>query len=314
MARTGLPQLGDRLFLTDSGLETTLIFKDGYELPEFASFVLLDVESGRERLARYYRAHAAIAKSVGAGFIFESVGWRASSDWGSRIGYDADALARVNRDSIALMSEVRAEFDSPEMPTVLSGCVGPRGDAYRPAELMSADEAEAYHRVQISTYATTEADMVTALTLTYSAEASGIVRAASGVDLPVAISFTVETDGSLPSGESIRDAIGSVDDATGGAASYFMINCAHPAHFDAILEDEAAWTRRIRGVRANSSRKSHAELDESTELDAGDPEELAALYATLKKRFFDLTVLGGCCGTDETHIRMIAAGVAAPQG
>jgi homocysteine S-methyltransferase len=134
------------------------------------------------------------------------------------------------------------------------------------------------------------------------------------VDLPVAISFTVETDGSLPSGETIRDAIGAVDDATGAAASYFMINCAHPAHFDAVLEDEAAWTRRIRGVRANSSRKSHAELDESTELDAGDPVELAALYATLKERFGGLTVLGGCCGTDETHIQKIAAGVTAPQG
>lgn len=307
MARTTLPQLGDQLFLTDSGLETTLIFQDGYELPCFASFPLLEDASGRERLADYYRAHAAIAQSVGAGFIFESVGWRANKDWGAQVGYDAEALARVNRDSIALMSEIRAEFDSPTTPTVLSGCVGPRGDAYDPAEMMDAEAAEAYHREQVSTYGATEADMVTALTLTYAAEAIGIVRAAVAVDVPVAIAFTVETDGTLPSGESLRDAINTVDDATGGVASYFMINCAHPSHFDGTLDDGAAWTQRLRGLRANSSRKSHAELDEATELDAGDPEDLAAEYARLRERLPKLTVLGGCCGTSEAHVQMIAS-------
>jgi homocysteine S-methyltransferase len=295
------------MFLTDTGLETTLIFRDHYELPSFASFVLLANDEGRQRMAEYYRSHAAIAQALGAGFIFESVGWRASSDWGKQIGYSPEALDEVNRDSIALMAEVQGEFDSSEMPTVLSGCIGPRGDAYNPASLMTEKEAETYHRHQIQTYSATEADMISALTLSYSAEAIGIVRAAAALDMPVAIAFTVETDGSLPSGMLLGDAIKSVDEATDAAAAYFMINCAHPTHFETVLDDHADWVQRIRGLRANSSRKSHAELDESEELDAGDPDDLARGYARLRSRFPKLNVLGGCCGTDEFHLQRIAS-------
>lgn len=304
--RKSLPQVGEQIFLTDTGLETTLIFKDHFELPSFASFVLLGDVEGRKRIIEYYRAHAAIARTFGAGFIFESVGWRASKDWGNLIGFSTESLDEANRDSISLMGDVQREFDSSEMPTVLSGCIGPRGDAYNPATLMSEAEAETYHRDQIETYSETEADMISALTMSYTAEAIGIVRAAASLDMPVAISFTVETDGSLPSGMTLRDAIRSVDDATDAAAAYFMINCAHPTHFETILEDDADWSQRIRGIRANGSRKSHAELDESEVLDAGDPDELASGYARLRATFPKLTVLGGCCGTDEVHLQKIA--------
>ncbi len=305
--RNGLPQIDGQIFLTDTGLETTLIFRDGYELPSFASFVLLGDEKGRNRMAEYYRTHAAIAQAVGAGFIFESVGWRASIDWGNKIGYSPVALDQVNRDSITLMAEIQSEFDSSDMPTVLSGCVGPRGDAYNPATIMTEGDAETYHRDQIHTYSETGADMISALTMSYTTEAIGIIRAATGLDMPVVISFTVETDGSLPSGMMLRDAIRSVDDATDSAAAYFMINCAHPTHFETVLDDNADWAQRVRGIRANSSRKSHAELDESEELDAGDSDELARGYARLQARFPKLTVLGGCCGTDESHLRKIAS-------
>jgi S-methylmethionine-dependent homocysteine/selenocysteine methylase len=305
--RKGLPQLGEQIFLTDTGLETTLIFRDHYELPAFASFVLLADDKGRARLAEYYRTHAAIAQALGAGFIFESVGWRASKGWGEEIGYSPEALDQVNRDSISLMADVQAEFDPSGLPSVLSGCIGPRGDAYSPATMMSPDEAETYHRDQIQTYSETQADMVNALTMTYDAEAIGIVRAAAGLDMPVAISFTVETDGSLPSGMLLADAIRSVDDATDAAVAYFMINCAYPTHFSMVLDEHADWARRIRAVRANSSRKSHAELDEAQELDAGDPDDLAFEYERLRARFPKITVLGGCCGTDEVHLQKIAA-------
>ena len=299
------------MFLTDTGLETTLIFRDHYELPAFASFVLLDTDEGRQRLTQYYRAHADIAQSIGAGFIFESVGWRASVDWGHQIGYTHEAIDQVNRNSIALMADIRDEFNSPDMPTVLSGCIGPRGDAYNPATMMTIEEAEAYHRDQIRTYSETDADMVSALTMSYTSEAIGIVRAAMSLDMPVTISFTVETDGSLPSGETLGDAITLVDRATEGAAAYFMINCAHPTHFESVLDDGADWTQRIRGIRANSSRKSHAELDDSEELDAGDADELADDYVRLRRRFPNFTVLGGCCGTDESHLQKIAVACAA---
>lgn len=304
--RLGVPQLGPQIYLTDTGLETTLIFRDHYELPSFASFVLLGTEDGRQRITEYYRTHATIAQAVGAGFIFESVGWRASKDWGERLGYSPVELDQANRDSITLMADIQREFDSAEMSTVLSGCIGPRGDAYSPATTMTEEEAEAYHRDQIRTYSETEADMVSALTMSYTSEAIGIVRAAASLDMPVAISFTVETDGSLPSGAKLGDAIKSVDEATGHAAAYFMINCAHPLHFETALDENADWAQRIRGIRANSSRKSHAELDESEELDAGDPEELAGDYVRLRTRLPNITVLGGCCGTDESHLQKIA--------
>ena len=304
--RSDLPQLGQQVFLTDTGLETTLIFRDGFDLPSFASFVLLTSEEGRERLSQYYRTHADIANSVGAGFIFESVGWRANKDWGDQLGYSTASLNQANRDSIDLMAVVQREYDSSGMTTVLSGCVGPRGDAYSPSTIMTADEATTYHRDQIRTYSETAADMISALTMTYDAEAIGVVRAAADLGMPVAISFTVETDGTLPSGMALGDAITSVDDATDAAAAYFMVNCAYPTHFDTVLDGGADWTRRIRGVRANASRKSHAELDESLELDDGNPIELAEEYARLLSRFSTFTVLGGCCGTDERHLQSIA--------
>jgi homocysteine S-methyltransferase len=303
--RTQLPQLGDDVFLTDSGLETTLIFRDGYDLPAFAAFPLLDTDEGRARMADYYRTHAAIAQEVGAGFVFESVGWRANRDWGEQVGYTPEMLDRANRDSIAFVAELRDELEQAE-PMVISGCVGPRDDGYNPSSLMSEDEAEDYHRTQIATFSETDADLVSALTLTNTSEAIGIVRAAQSCSMPVAISFTVETDGTLPSGTGLGEAIERVDEATDVGAAYFMINCAHPTHFAATLEDDADWAQRIRGLRANSSHKSHAELDEADELDAGDPVQLGQEYAQLRTRFPQITLLGGCCGTDERHIQQIA--------
>jgi homocysteine S-methyltransferase len=306
MYRDHLPQLDGKLFLTDSGLETTLIFRDGYDLPAFASFPLIDTEAGRERIADYYRTHATIARDSGMGFIVESVGWRANRDWGEQVGYSPEMLDRINRDSIVLGSELRAELETPATPVVLSGCIGPRGDAYRPDSTMSELEAERYHHDQIATLSDTEADLVSALTLTYPEEAIGVVRAAQDLDIPAVISFTVETDGRLPSGMALGDAIARVDDATDGGAAYFMVNCAHPTHFDTTLDEDAAWMTRIRGLRANASRKSHAELDEAEELDAGDPEEFGREHAEIRERFAQITVLGGCCGTDERHVAHIA--------
>jgi S-methylmethionine-dependent homocysteine/selenocysteine methylase len=304
--RAGLPQVGGGVYLTDSGIETVLIFHHGYELPDFAAFVLLDDEVGVETLRNYYRDHAAIARDAGAGFVFESPTWRASPDWGARLGYTDEALAAANRKAIDMLVEVRSELDRDGPPMVVSGCVGPRGDGYQPSELMTADEARSYHSTQIGTFAETEADMVTAITITYPDEAVGIVRAAQDAGMPAAISFTVETDGVLPDGSSLGHAITAVDDATGGGPAYYMVNCAHPTHFDHVLESGGQWRARIRGIRANASRMSHAELDEAEELDDGDPQELGTQYEQLRVSLPDITVLGGCCGTDLRHVQQIA--------
>jgi S-methylmethionine-dependent homocysteine/selenocysteine methylase len=307
MSRFGqaLPQLGGTLFLTDSGLETTLIFRDGVELPDFAAFTLLRDEVGRQRLDSYFREHAQVAERAGAGFVLESATWRASSDWGDRLGYTHDELTEANRNAVTSLLELRDGLAS-DRPVVVSGCIGPRGDGYDGRALMTADQARDYHSMQVETFAAVDADLVHAMTITYPDEAIGIVRAANAAEIPVAISFTVETDGVVPDGTALGEAIDRVDEATGGGAAYFAINCAHPTHFEHVLDPGAAWTQRLRGIRANASRKSHAELDESETLDAGDPVELAAQYTRLRELLPHLTVLGGCCGTDVRHVRAIA--------
>lgn len=304
--RNGLPQIdGRRMFLTDGGLETTLVFQHGIDLPDFAAFTLLDSAEGRATLTRYFEDYLAIAAEYDSGFILESVTWRASTDWGARLGYSPLALVALNRRAIEMLEPLRARHATARRPIVISGCIGPRGDGYVAGDAMHSDEAAAYHRPQVEAFRQTAADMITAITMTNVPEAIGIAQAAQAAGMPVVISFTVETDGRLPSGVSLRDAVEAVDLATGALPAYYMINCAHPSHFGAVLED-APWCRRIRGLRANASCRSHAELNESTTLDSGDPEALGADHARLRARFPQLTVLGGCCGTDHRHVGAIA--------
>lgn len=303
--RTELPQLGNQLFLTDGGLETTLIFLEGLELPCFAAFDLLQDEWGVNTLRRYYTQHLDIAREQGLGFILESPTWRANADWAQRMGYDTEALAEANRRAIELMQALKDQFETAKTPIVISGNLGPRGDGYRVDGAMTIDQARSYHSAQINTFAETSADMVAGFTLNYVEEAIGMVLAAQAAVMPIAIAFTLETDGRLPSGESLQAAIQRTDATTGDYPAYYMINCAHPEHFEGILATPEPWKTRIRGLRANASRRSHAELDESTDLDAGDPVELAQQYRALKQRLPQLTVLGGCCGTDHRHVHAI---------
>jgi S-methylmethionine-dependent homocysteine/selenocysteine methylase len=303
--RDRLPQLGDDLFLTDGGIETVLIFHEGLDLPAFAAFDLLKDEGGTERLRSYYAPYVALARERGVGFVLESPTWRASPRWAGELGYDREQLDRLNRKAIALLEEIRDEQEAGGPPIVISGCVGPQDDGYNPAELLTAEAAQEYHSTQIGTFADTAADMATAITMTYADEAIGVARAAAEVGLPAAISFTVETDGRLPSGQALGEAIEQVDRETGGSPSYYMINCAHPTHFTSVLEQGDGWRERVRGLRANASTRSHAELDEADELDEGDPADLGARYAELRERLPRLNVLGGCCGTDHRHVAEI---------
>jgi len=305
--RNALPQLGGSLFLTDGGIETTLIFHEGMELPDFAAFHLLRTPEGETALRKYFRTYAEIAKRFGTGLILESATWRANADWGRKLGYTPEALADANRKAIHLLEDLRSEYATERTPVVISGCVGPRGDGYVPDRVMSAPDAEVYHREQVETLAGSAADMVCAITMNYVEEAVGIARAAQRADMPVAISFTVETDGKLPTGQPLKAALEQVDNATSGYPSYYMINCAHPTHFDKILAEGEPWVRRIHGLRANASRMSHAELNEALELDAGNATEFGREYADLKRRLGHLNVMGGCCGTDHRHIEQIAS-------
>jgi homocysteine S-methyltransferase len=308
--RNHLPQLDSDLFLTDGGLETTLVFLEGIDLPHFAAFDLLKDQDGHEVLRRYFESYVDIAKQQRLGIVVESPTWRANPDWAKKLGYDDTALGDANRKAIGLLLELRSAHETPDTPIVISGNLGPRGDGYRADAQMTAAEARDYHAPQIETFAETDADMVCAVTLNYVEEAIGIVNAARNAGMPVAISFTVETDGLLPSGATLADAIRRTDEETDDYVAYYMINCAHPTHFEHVLNDGGAWRERIRGVRANASRQSHAELDECTELDIGDPEELGDQYRQLRALLPRLTVVGGCCGTDQRHVGAIASACA----
>ena len=290
--------------LTDSGLETWLVFLRGVDLPDFAAFPLLDDPRGRELLAEYFRDHLQVANTAGAAVVLETPTWRANRDWGARLGYDSVALDRVNRDAVAFLRGLADEFDGVDV--VVSGLLGPRGDGYRPDELLTPDAAASYHRSQIESFVGAGADRVTLLTATHTGEAIGVVQAARDAQVPAVVAFTVETDGRLPSGQALDDAINEVDRATDGAALQFGINCAHPDHFTPALDGDPSAIRRVELLRANASRASHAELDEAEELDDGDPVELAEQYARLLREHPHLTVLGGCCGTDVRHVEAIA--------
>jgi S-methylmethionine-dependent homocysteine/selenocysteine methylase len=304
--RDNLPQLEGVLCLTDGGIETDLIFHHGIDLPLNAAYVLLEDAEGIARLTRYYENYLAIARDLGAGIVLESATWRANPDWATRLGTSPDEFAALNRSAIEMLVSIRDRWAADVSPIVISGCVGPRSDGYRPAAIMSEYGAQQYHAIQIAAFAATDVDLVTGMTMTNVPEAIGVVRAAEAAGLPVAISFTVETDGCLPTGMTLRSAIERVDGATASAPVYYMINCAHPTHFASILDAGEPWTKRLRGLRANASRRSHAELDESPSLDEGKPEELGAQYRELVERFPHISVLGGCCGTDHRHVREIA--------
>lgn len=306
-----LPHLGQgHVYLTDGGLETTLIFREGAELPAFAAFHLLADESGRELLRRYFDPYLAAVRKHGSGFVLDTVTWRASRDWGAQLGYSPQALADANRQAVSLAEDVRASEAAQGVDIVINGVVGPRGDGYAVGDVMMPDAALAYHAEQIDTLAEAGCEMVSGVTITYVEEAIGIVRAAASADVPVVISFTVETDGRLPSGQPLGEAVEQTDAETDDAAVYYMINCAHPTHFAGTLQEGGAWRHRIRGLRANASKLSHAELDEATDLDDGDPEELAEQYWALREQLPGLAVFGGCCGTDHRHVEAIGAALA----
>jgi S-methylmethionine-dependent homocysteine/selenocysteine methylase len=307
--RNQLPQTRNTLLVCDGGMETTMIYHEGIELPAFASFTLLQSDKGIATLKSYYARYAAIARQQKTGLIIEAATWRANTDWGKHLGLNQNELDNINRQSIQLLADLRSQWSAEIDPIVIGGVIGPRGDGYIAEKRMTASEAADYHSAQMRIFAASEADLVTAYTLNYVEEAIGITLSAKVHQMPIAISFTLETDGRLPSGQELREAIMAVDEATDHYPAYYQINCAHPSHFEHIFARGGVWLDRIRGLRANASRKSHAELDASTELDDGSPEELGQSYKLLNRQLRKLSLIGGCCGTDHRHIAAMCKAV-----
>jgi S-methylmethionine-dependent homocysteine/selenocysteine methylase len=305
ISRQQLPQLEDKICITDGGMETDLVFHHQLDLPEFAAYDLLRHQQGYETLFNYYKTYAELAQRYQLGLILETVTWRANADWGAKIGDSPQDLEKFNLQSVNLVEHIREEYGDEKTPIVISGCLGPRGDGYTPSQRMTVPEAQAYHSAQIATFAQSNVDMIAALTLNYVEEAIGITLAAQEHGLPVCISFTLETDGKLPTDEPLEQAIHAVDQATNHGPAYYMINCAHPTHFSHLFATQESWLNRVKGLRGNASCLSHAELNESETLDEGNPTQFGAELVDLKSLSPDITVLGGCCGTDYRHIEAI---------
>jgi len=306
--RNALPQLAGKQMITDGGLETKLIFQDGIDLPLFAAFKALETDAGMKAIETYMDQFAQLAIDTGRGFIMDTPTWRASAKWAAELGVSRESLRAFLRETVGTWFRLRALFETDQCPFVLNGSIGPQDDGYAPSRILTAEQAQTYHAEQIGWFAEFGADMISAITMTYVDEALGVTLTGKAAGLPVVIGFTVETDGRLPSGETLADAIRTIDAQTDSYPAYYMINCAHPDHFSAVLAGD--WTRRIMGIRANASRMSHAELDEAEVLDDGDPQELGVLYAELSELLPNLTVIGGCCGTDHRHVAAICAATA----
>lgn len=284
-------------FVTDGGIETDLIFNRGIDLPEFAAFPLLDSEGGRAALWDYFGGYVDIAARAAAPLLLETPTWMANADRAAPLGFGPQDLDRINRDAVLFLQEFGASSGLERWG--VGGILGPRGDGYQTDGPVDPDQAAEYHRPQLASFAAAGADRATVLTLNEVGEAIGVSRAAHEVGIPIVIGLTVETDGRLLNGLSLAQAIAEVDAAAPPEA--FMINCAHPTHVAAGM-DEGSWRERIGGLRVNASTRSHAELDEAEDLDAGDPVQLAADQAKLLDAFPNLMVLGGCCGTDARHV------------
>jgi S-methylmethionine-dependent homocysteine/selenocysteine methylase len=288
--------------LTDGGIETFLLFHEGFDLPCFASFPLLRDERGRAAMRRYFEPFLDMAEERGLPFVLDAPTWRANPDWGAQLGFDTDDLAAVNSEAV----EFARSLAEGRPDVTIDGVLGPRGDGYVVGERMTGEQAAEYHAWQVGVLREAGAERITALTLSYPEEAIGVVEAAAAAGVPVVPSFTLETDGRLPDGTPVADAVEQVDAATGGAAEFLMINCAHPTHVSAGLGDSPA-LERIGGLRVNASALSHAELDAAEELDEGDPIVLGRDNAALRHKLPSIRLLGGCCGTDHRHVEEIIA-------
>ena len=246
-----------------------------------------------------------VAAETGLGCIIDTLTWMANRDRAEPLGYDSNRLATLNRKAVDLMCDLREEAIRNDVLVAL--CIGPSRDAYAKLEPMTVEAARAYHAIQIRSVADAGIDLVNAYTFNQLEEAAGAVLAAKDCDVPIAVSFVVETDGCLDDGTRLEEAIDQVDALTDEAAAYFMVNCAHPDHFSHVLTDHP----RLKGIAVNASRCSHAELDDATELDDGDPEELGAEVARLVRKHPKLSIVGGCCGSDFRHMREMAVRISA---
>lgn len=303
------PRLEGKFYLTEGGTETEVLYKWGFELPEFAMFPLLDDPKADDVIRNMFRRYLDVAAEQNTGVLLNGHDYRASPDWGAKLGYSDEGLREMQRRTIQFLDEMRAEYADRVSDVYIAACIGPRGDAYGTGGEITADEAEDYHSVQMQNLDGTAADMAVAATFNNVPEAIGVIRAASGVGMPIGVSLTLTPEGRLRSGPTLREAIETVDEATASAAAWFGTNCAHPIEFEDALTDEGPWLDRLRYIRPNAAKMDKIALCSLGHLEDGDPVELGEQMGEIARRLPRADIIGGCCGTDERHLSEIAQNV-----
>jgi S-methylmethionine-dependent homocysteine/selenocysteine methylase len=308
--RNDLPQLRGVDLSTSGGMETWLQYAEGFPLRHFCAFEWLRDPKAKARLREFHRSAIEAVQEHGFGMIAEGIHYRASGDWGDLTGYSRQDLAKINAEGVDLYHELAREYDRPDTPVVVGGCIGPRGDAYEQGHQITADEAQEYHAEQMATLKDAGVDLITAATLSFTDEAIGIARAAQGLDVPVVLSFYVAGNGKIMGERSVPETMAEIDAATGGYPKYYMLNCAHPNEFAPALENSAGLDR-LGGFMPNASAKDKISLCRLGHLEDGDPVELGQQMGDVARRFPHVHVFGGCCGTDARHLGEIAKNVSA---
>lgn len=296
-------------FLTEGGQETEIMYKFGHELPEFAMYPLLENAAAMAELKGMYERVLDVAATHGFAVMLTGLDYRASPDWGAKLGYSREALANALIQSIEFLREVSRPYQGQISEIKIGGMTGPRGDAYSLNKSITAEEAEDYHSFHTEVVKRAGVSFTSAVTFNSVPEAIGAARAAAKLDMPIYISFTLDSNHRLKSGPSLKEAIETVDREAGVAKpDFYGLNCSHPLEFEPALEP-GDWIKRVRSLRPNASAKDKMELCTIGHLEDGDPVDLGLRMGALARRYPHIDIWGGCCGTWDKHLNQIAKNV-----
>jgi len=307
-----LPSMGTgEFFLTEGGTETEMMYRHGFELPEFCMLPLLDNPQAVSAMRGMFCQQLDVAAEFGLSFLLTGLDYRASPDWGAKLGYSPSALADANIAAIEFLRDIAKGYEGQIPHLHIGGILGPRGDAYSLNNEITAESAAAYHAVQLETLKRANVDFVCAATFNSIAESVGALRAADRIGLPLSVSLTLDSSCRLKSGPTLAEAITEIDAQAGDAApEFYMVNCSHPLEYEPALENQD-WIRRLRGVRPNASKMEKLALCKLGHIEEGDPVELGSQVRDLSKRYPHMDIFGGCCGTGHNHLREIAKALVA---
>ncbi len=264
-------------------------------------------EVGKPLLEKIYREYLDIAESSDLPIMLLTPTWRTNSDRTKIADID---MKTINTDAFLFVDTIRKSYGNFSEKIFIGGLTGCRGDAYKPEEALSENEAYHFHKEQMQILADAGVDFLFASTLPALTEAIGIAKAMSETEKDYVISFVIRDNGKLLDGTLLTDAIKIIDDSISTPPLFYLTNCIHPdvlhKSFINLKDEDDIIKKRLFGIQANASSKSPEELDTLENLDADSPANWASGMVDLNKKY-NLKILGGCCGTDARFISSIVA-------